>query len=182
MGGKSNKNLRALLTEGFGRLDSQRLPHPDPPPPDFFLPCVRKWGEFREAIHLSFQRLTFRLPYLSNRTQILPTSFALRIPGSLALHPHSRPRKTHGLRGLVLWIAPAESLETHHKLGQQTILPALPQSGPVGSPTPQSFDCILCTSNTILIIIIHSLLTSSATLWALGSRKWSSCSQHLAKR
>ena len=151
-GGKSN-NLRALWTEGF--FWSARFPKASPPRSPtarFFLPCVRKWGEFREAFRLSFRHPTFRLQTPSRVFQIGPRYCQhpshLRILGSLALHPHRRPREVHGLRELVLWIAPAESLETHHKLGQQTILPALSQSGPVGSPTLQSFDCILYTFNT----------------------------------
>ena len=68
--GKSNEAPGLRRTEVFGRLASQKAP----PPllPRSFLPCVRKWGEFREAFRLSFLHPAFRLQTTSRIFQVGP--------------------------------------------------------------------------------------------------------------
>lgn len=68
--GKSNEATGPRRTEVFGRLASQKSP--PPPLPLSLLPCVRKWGEYREAVRLSFLHPAFRLQTPSRIFQVGP--------------------------------------------------------------------------------------------------------------
>ena len=135
---------RVIISELYklrGFFWSARFPKASPsrsPTARFFLPCVRKWGEFREAFRLSFRQPTFRLQTSYRIFQIRPRYCQhpshLRIQGSLALHPHSRPREVHGLRGLVLWIAPRNLWRSTTNLDSKPSYPPFPNLAPWGRP------------------------------------------------